>query len=103
MPLSRLLSALACTACLLAAPAHAMEFHLVGDTLVMSGPVDGADLARLPDHLVDHKIKLVLLHQIAETGAFLAALQPHPPAALAAGEVRSPESGVHKIEGGVGF
>ena len=63
MLLSRLLSALACTACLFAAPAHAMEFHLVGDTLVMSGPVDGTDLARLRDHLVGHKIKLVLLHQ----------------------------------------
>jgi hypothetical protein len=63
MLLSCLLSALACTGVLLAAPAHAMEFHLVDDTLVMSGPVEGSDLVRLRDHLAQHKVKLVLLHE----------------------------------------
>jgi len=44
-------------------PARAMEFNLVGDVLVMSGPVVGNDLARLRDHLADRKIGLVLLHE----------------------------------------
>lgn len=46
----------------LAGPAHAMDFHEVGDTLVLSGPVDGSDLARLRDHLENRRFKLVLLH-----------------------------------------
>jgi hypothetical protein len=40
-----------------------MEFNAVGDTLVLSGPVDGSDLARLRDHLADAHFKLVLLHE----------------------------------------
>ncbi len=47
----------------LAAPtARAMEFNVVGDTLILSGPVVGTDLARLKDHLADHQLKLVVLH-----------------------------------------
>lgn len=60
----RLLAVL--SACFLlgaALPARAMEFHVVGDTLVLSGPVDGADLARLRDHMADAHFKLVLLHE----------------------------------------
>lgn len=54
----------AATALLLAAAgAPAMEFHRVGSTLVMSGPVVGDDLARLRDHLADGQVKLVLLHE----------------------------------------
>lgn len=45
-----------------ALPARAMDFHEVGDTLVLSGPVDGSDLARLRDHLENRKFRLVLLH-----------------------------------------
>ena len=44
-------------------PARAMEFHVVGDVLVLSGPVDGGDLVRLRNHLADHKFGLVLLHE----------------------------------------
>lgn len=43
--------------------ASAMEFRQVGDTLVMSGPVEGQDLVRLRDHLAAHKVRLVLLHE----------------------------------------
>ena len=42
---------------------HAMDFQRVGDTLVMSGPVDGQDLVRLRNHLADGGVKLVLLHE----------------------------------------
>lgn len=42
--------------------ARAMEFHVVGDTLVMSGPVVGDDLARLRTHLAAQRFSLVLLH-----------------------------------------
>ena len=45
------------------APLSAMEFRQVGDTLVMSGAVDGEDLVRLRNHLVAHPVKLVLLHE----------------------------------------
>jgi len=45
------------------AGAPAMDFHLVGDTLVLSGPVVGTDLARLRDHLVGDRVRLVLLHE----------------------------------------
>ena len=62
MSVRRCLSALACLAAL-ATPADAMEFHLVGETLVMTGPVAGSDLARLRDHLAGGKVKLVLLHE----------------------------------------
>ena len=43
--------------------AVAMDFHVVGETLVMSGPVDGNDLVRLRDHLAGNRIRLVLLHE----------------------------------------
>lgn len=43
--------------------ASAMEFNLVGDTLVLSGPVGETDLAQLRDHLAGRKVKLVLLHE----------------------------------------
>lgn len=46
----------------LAPAARAMEFHQVGDTLVMSGPVTGDDLVRLRNHLVAFRVRLVLLH-----------------------------------------
>jgi hypothetical protein len=60
MQLKRLLfSALACLPLL---PAAAMDFHAVGDTLVMTGPVLGSDLARLRDHLASRPFKLVVLH-----------------------------------------
>src|SRR5690242_17463820 len=41
----------------------AMEFRQAGDTLVLSGPVDGLDLVRLRDHLAQHRPALVLLHE----------------------------------------
>jgi hypothetical protein len=44
-------------------PARAMEFHVVGDVLVMSGPVDGTDLVRLRNQLAERKVSLVLLHE----------------------------------------
>jgi len=42
---------------------YAMDFRLVGSTLVMSGPVVSDDLARLKDHLATGKVKLIVLHQ----------------------------------------
>ncbi len=54
-----LLSALALTP---ASAPLAMEFNLVGDTLVMSGPVVGDDLSRLKNHFATDRVKLVLLH-----------------------------------------
>jgi hypothetical protein len=39
-----------------------MDFNLVGDTLVLSGPVVGDDLSRLRTHFATDKVKLVLLH-----------------------------------------
>jgi hypothetical protein len=45
--------------------AWAMEFNLISDTLVMSGPVVSDDLARLKDHLATDRVKLVLLHNSA--------------------------------------
>jgi hypothetical protein len=39
-----------------------MEFRQAGDTLVMSGPVDAGDLVRLRNHLAEHRVGLVLLH-----------------------------------------
>jgi hypothetical protein len=47
----------------LASSASAMEFNVVGDTLVMSGPVVSTDLVRMRDQLAAHKFKLVLLHE----------------------------------------
>lgn len=43
--------------------ALAMEMQQVGDTLVMSGPVDDFDLVRLRNHLAGHRPKLVVLHE----------------------------------------
>jgi len=56
---------LACLLAAAAAPAaRAMEFHQVGDILVMSGPVDGGDLVRLRDQLANNKRPtLVVLHE----------------------------------------
>jgi hypothetical protein len=48
--------------CAFAASAGAMQFDVAGDTLVLSGPVDGTDLARLKDHLGAGQFRLVLLH-----------------------------------------
>lgn len=47
---------------LLAPAARAMTFKVVGETLVMSGPVTSEDLVRLRDQLAAHRVKLVLLH-----------------------------------------
>ncbi|MDB5957671.1 hypothetical protein [Ramlibacter sp.] len=47
----------------LAPAVHAMDFHRVGDTLVMSGPVEGNDLVRLRDQLAIGPVHLVLLHE----------------------------------------
>jgi hypothetical protein len=60
----KILASVLLAACALAAAAaQAMEFHRVGATLVLSGPVAGSDLARLRDHLADGAgIELVLLH-----------------------------------------
>jgi hypothetical protein len=58
----RILSTLFLAACL-APCAHAMDFHVVGDTLVMSGPVVSTDLVRLRDQLAAHKVRLVVLHE----------------------------------------
>lgn len=57
--LSVLLSAAVAAPC-----AHAMDFHRVGDVLVLSGPVEGDDLARLRNALAQgDKPHLVLLHE----------------------------------------
>ena len=48
---------------LLLPAARAMEFNIVGDTLVMSGPVVGNDLARLRDQLAGRRFRLVVLHE----------------------------------------
>lgn len=45
-----------------ALPASAMEFKVLGETLVMSGPVVGDDLVRLRNELAVHRPKLILLH-----------------------------------------
>lgn len=58
----RLFCTLVAAAALAAPAARAMEFNAVGDTLVMSGAVNGSDLARLKDHLVQGRFRLVLLH-----------------------------------------
>lgn len=60
----RLLPPLLAALCLLGpAPAAAMEFNVVGETLVLSGPVVASDLVRLRDHLSARPVKLVLLHE----------------------------------------
>jgi hypothetical protein len=47
----------------LAPCAHAMEFHRVGDVLVMSGPVTGSDLVELRNQLAAARVRLVVLHE----------------------------------------
>jgi hypothetical protein len=46
-----------------AAPAAAMEFQRVGETLVMSGRVTGNELVELRNHLAAGKVRLVVLHE----------------------------------------
>lgn len=48
--------------CAAACTVQAMDFRRVGDTLILSGPVVGDDLAHLRDQLVHPGIHLVLLH-----------------------------------------
>jgi hypothetical protein len=59
----RLLAVLLCALALLAPAARAMEFNLVGDTLILSGPVVSTDLVRIRDHLAAHRVRLILLHE----------------------------------------
>jgi hypothetical protein len=59
----RILSSLLLAASAFASCASAMEFNLVGDTLVLSGPVTSSDLVRMRDHLASHRVRLVLLHE----------------------------------------
>ena len=59
--LRRVLTAAALCAAL--APAAAMDFHPVGDTLVMTGPVVADDLVRLRNHLASQRFRLVVLHE----------------------------------------
>jgi hypothetical protein len=40
-----------------------MDFHRIGDTLVMSGPVTGNELVQLRNFLAQGEVKLVLLHE----------------------------------------
>lgn len=54
---------LAAALCLAGGATRAMEFHAVGDTLVLSGPVTGTDLVQLRNHLAAARFKLVLLHE----------------------------------------
>ncbi len=62
MPARRLLAfALSLLACVL--PARAMDFHRVGTTLVLSGPVTGNELIELRNQLAAGPVKLVLLHE----------------------------------------
>ena len=60
----RILLALVLAAASAAAPAaRAMDFHRVGDVLVLSGPVDAGDLVRLRDQLAGgSRPTLVVLH-----------------------------------------
>ena len=59
----RLLASWVLPAVLAPCVAQAMEFRQAGDTLVMSGPVDGHDLVRLRNHLALHRPTLVVLHE----------------------------------------
>jgi hypothetical protein len=59
----RILSLLVLAASACATSASAMEFNMVGDTLVLSGPVVSSDLVRMRDHLAAHRVRLVLLHE----------------------------------------
>lgn len=59
--LRRLTQAAVCAAAVPAAAA--MDFQRVEDTLILSGPVMGDDLARLKDALAAGGVRLVLLHE----------------------------------------
>jgi hypothetical protein len=59
----RLLTVLIAFSWWFSAPTWAMEFNLVGSTLILSGRVVDDDLARLKDHMATDKVKLVLLHK----------------------------------------
>ena len=63
MPSRRLLALAAALALVGAPAAQAMDFHLVDDVLVMSGPVTGNELVEMRNHLATGKVKLVLLHE----------------------------------------
>jgi len=47
---------------LLAPPCSAMEFTLVGSTLILSGGVVDTDLAKIKDNLDPAKVRLIVLH-----------------------------------------
>ena len=59
----RWFTSLLLSAALVPGIALAMEMQQVGDTLVMSGPVDDFDLVRLRNHLAAHRPRLVVLHE----------------------------------------
>jgi hypothetical protein len=61
--MNRILAFVLGLAALAPVAAPAMEFHAVGDTLVMSGPVVSDDLARLRDQLAVRRFRLVVLHE----------------------------------------
>ena len=58
----RILLALLLATVAAAPAARAMDFHRVGDILVLSGPVDADDLVRLRNELAGARPALVLLH-----------------------------------------
>lgn len=58
----RILLSLLLAAAAAAPAARAMDFHRIGDVLVLSGPVDGGDLVRLRDELANGRPSLVVLH-----------------------------------------
>jgi hypothetical protein len=58
----RMLLALLLAALAAAPAARAMDFHRVGDILVLTGPVDAGDLVRLRNELAGVRPALVLLH-----------------------------------------
>lgn len=63
MPYRWLCAIVACALALCAPAARAMEFRLVGEVLVMSGPVTGNELVQLRNFLATGKVRLVLLHE----------------------------------------
>lgn len=54
---------LLCAGVLGAMPAQSMTFVIDGDTLIVSGPIVDADLARMRDALQDKRLRQVLMHQ----------------------------------------
>ncbi|MEJ8839239.1 hypothetical protein [Ramlibacter sp. AN1133] len=63
MPYQRLIALAACALAFVAPAAKAMDFHRVGDVLVLSGPVTGNELVQLRNHLAGDPVRLVLLHE----------------------------------------